>query len=129
MIDESGFDKIKVTLTLGDLTTLHSEANVSEYRADRLDHYEKQIAELGNANDGLRRKTDGQENEIRELRDALNTANAQIERWKEAEQTTAAAKEAADFAKLHDTPFEDSDVEEACRLIRALLAERKGEVR
>ena len=91
-----------VQISLDDLYALKGTADVAQiYRRERDEETKK-------LNDANREKDD---------------LAARLAQWTAAENTTKPEKDAHAFLAEHDTPFEARETDDACKIIRALLAQ------
>ena len=117
----SMYDEIKATVAIGDLAMLNSAANCFEHSDGKREAAEKREAEL-------RRICEEQAAEIQQLRTNGFNLEAELKKIKVAADTNA-GKRAGEFLRAHDTPFEGKEIDEACEIIRGLLAPKGPEAK
>lgn len=117
----SMYDEIKATVAIGDLAMLNSAANCFELSDGKREAAEKRGAEL-------RRICEEQAAEIQQLRTNGFNLEAELKKIKVAADTNA-GKRAGEFLRAHDTPFEGKEIDEACEIIRGLLAPKGPEAK
>ena len=117
----SMYDEIKATVAIGDLAMLNTAANCFEHSDGKREAAEKREAEL-------RRICEEQAAEIQQLRTNGFNLEAELKKIKVAADTNA-GKRAGKFLRAHDTPFEGIEIDEACEIIRGLLATKETEAK
>ena len=117
----SMYDEIKATVSGGDLAMLISAANCFEHSDRKREAAEKRESEL-------RRICEEQAAEIQQLRTNGFNLEAELKKIKVAADTNA-GKRAGEFLRAHDTPFEGKEIDEACEIIRGLLAPKGPEAK
>jgi len=117
----SMYDEIKATVAIGDLAMLNTAANCFEHSDGKREAAEKREAEL-------RRICEEQAAEIQQLRTNGFNLEAELKKIKVAADTNA-GKRAGEFLRAHDTPFEGKEIDEACEIIRGLLATKETEAK
>ena len=93
---------MNVTIELADLCEIHQSAKLYDFMKDKSEEAEKKL------NDANREKDD---------------LAARLAQWTAAENATKPEKDAHAFLAEHDTPFEARETDDACKIIRALLAQ------
>ena len=109
------YDGVKVEMSLGDLSMIHTAASCWEIANEKCEKLEKWNADL---------KIEGerQAKEISQQRERLIETEQDLKKWTEAAQTEKPYADANAFLDEHNTPFESKDVDAACKVIRALMA-------
>ena len=93
---------MNVTIELADLCEIHQSAKLYDFMKEKREEAEKKL------NDANREKDD---------------IAARLAQWTAAENATKPEKDAHAFLAEHDTPFEARETDDACKIIRALLAQ------
>ena len=113
------YDELKVTISLGDLSMIHSAANSFQISDEKSEALEKKIAEL-------MKECKRQANDIDQLRFRISDAKDKLGAWEKAEKVEKPIADALAYLDKHNTPFELNDVDKACDVIRALLAKKSA---
>lgn len=95
------YNNMKVSVSLGDLATILNAANCWEIATD---------------------KCEGMNIEISKLNSRINEAERELAKWKSAKNTDKPRANAIAYLDNHNTPFEYNETDQACDVIRALLA-------
>ena len=113
------YDELKVTISLGDLSMIHSAANSFQISDEKSEALEKKIAEL-------MKECERQAEDITDLRLSISDAIDKLGKWEKAEKVEKPIADALAYLDEHNTPFESDDVDTACDVIRALLAKKSA---
>ena len=113
------YDEVKVTISLGDLSTIHSAADCFLIADEKREALEKKNAEL-------LKECERQAKDIEQLRFSISDAKDELDAWKKAENVEKPIADALAYLDEHNTPFEHNDVDTACAVIRALLAKKSA---
>ena len=111
----SRYDDMKVSLSLGDLSAILCAANCLAVAVQKREALEKQNAEL-------LKGCDTQAREINQLRSRIVEAEKELAAWNTAQNADKPEEAAYAYLNEHNTPFEGDGVDEACKVIRALLS-------
>lgn len=114
----SMYDDVKVSLSLGDLSAIHSAANCFEFANEKREALKKKNAELV-------KECETQAMEIGQLCVRIMEAERELAAWKQAANADKPEADALAYLEERNTPFESKDVDTACEVILALLVERK----
>lgn len=109
------YDSVKVEMSLGDLSMIHNAANCWEIADEKREALKKRNADL-------MIECERQAKEINQLRSRIMEAEKELVAWNKAQNADKPEAEARAYLDEHNTPFESSDAEKACDVIRALLA-------
>lgn len=109
------YDGVKVEMSLGDLSMIHNAANCWEIADEKREALEKRNAEL-------LKECEIQAREINQLRSRIMEAEKELAAWNTAQNADKPEAKARAYLEEHNTPFESSDADKACEVIRALLA-------
>lgn len=109
------YDGVKVEMSLGDLSMIHNAANCFESADEECEALEKRNTEL-------RAECETQAKEIGQLRFRIIAAEKELAAWKQAANADKPEADALAYLEEHNTPFENEYVDNACYIIRELLA-------
>ena len=118
-MNETIYDEVKVTISLGDILMIHSAANCFQIADEKREALEKKNAEL-------LKECERQANDIDQLRFRISDAKDKLDAWEKAEKVEKPIADALAYLDEHNTPFEEADVDTACDVIRALLAKKSA---
>lgn len=118
-MNETIYDEVKVTISLGDLLMIHSAANCFQIADEKREALEKMNAEL-------LKECERQAKDIEQLRFRISDAKDKLDAWEKAEKVEKPIADALAYLDEHNTPFEEADVDTACAVIRALLAKKSA---
>lgn len=113
------YDEVKVTISLGDLSMIHSAADCFLITDEKREALEKKNAEL-------LKECERQAKDIEQLRFSISDAKDKLDAWEKAEKVEKPIADALAYLDEHNTPFEEADVDTACAVIRALLAKKSA---
>ena len=118
-MNETIYDEVKVTISLGDILMIHSAANCFQIADEKREALEKKNAVL-------LKECERQANDIDQLRFRISDAKDKLDAWEKAEKVEKPIADALAYLDEHNTPFEEADVDTACDVIRALLAKKSA---
>lgn len=93
---------MNVTLELADLVEIYKRADLYDFMKGKSEEAEKKLNDANCEKDDLA---------------------ARLAQWTAAGNATKPEKDAHAFLAAHDTPFEALETDDACKVIRALLAQ------
>jgi len=93
---------MNVTIELADLCEIHQSAKLYDFMKEKREEAEKKLNDANLEKDDLA---------------------ARLAQWTAAENATKPEKDAHAFLAEHDTPFGAPETDDACNIIRALLAQ------
>ena len=112
----------EVKVELDALASMKSAADCLSIVRDERDRMEKELAKSKADNMSLQQT-------CKKLNDTVAEQGERLKAWEQAENAAKPIDDAHNYLNLHNTPFEDNDVDEACAVIRGLLATKETEAK
>lgn len=113
---------ILVQISLEDLSSLKNSAECSEIFKKERDELKKKLEATGKELAAAETNIDNLKKAVENLNAAIADDEKRLHEWEQAGNAEKPIADALAYLSEHDTPFENEEANDACSVIRALLA-------